>query len=102
MLPNAPCQRTTVSRRLLSTGPFISLNKIQFGRKITMQPKSKSIATAFFPGKSQIVQTVGTPSAGTGVARSLLHCNLSVLATLSLLLLASLTNLRAATVQVQV
>ena len=66
-----------------------------------MQPKSKSIATAFFPGKSQIVP-VGTPSPGAGVARPLLHCNLSVLATLSLLLLASLASLRAATVQVQV
>ena len=67
-----------------------------------MQPNSKSIATAFFPGKSQIVPTVGTPEAGTGVARSSLHRHLSVLATWSLLLLGSLANLSAATVQVQV
>jgi plastocyanin len=67
-----------------------------------MQPSSKSIATAFFSRKSQIVPSVGTRSAGTGVARSSLHRHLSVLATWSLLLLGSLTNLRATAVQVLV
>ncbi len=67
-----------------------------------MQPNSKSIVTAFFPGKAPVVPTGGTPSAGNRTAQCSVHCNLSVLATLSLLLLASLANLRAATVQVQV
>jgi hypothetical protein len=67
-----------------------------------MQPNNNSTATAFFSGKSQIVPTVGTSSAGTGIARSSVHRHLSVLATLSLVLLASLATLRAATVQVQV
>src|ERR1700704_2599042 len=71
-------------------------------RKITMQPNSKSIAMTFFPGDSQIVPIVSTPSAGTGVARFSLHGHLSVLATLSLLLFTSLVNLRANTVQVLV
>ena len=64
-----------------------------------MQPNSKCIATASFRGKSQIVPTVGTPSAGTGVARSSLRRHLSVLATLSLLLLAPLANLRATMIE---
>ena len=67
-----------------------------------MQPNNKSTATAFFSGKSPIVPTVGAPSADTRVSRFSLHHHLSVLATLSLLLLPSLANLNAATVQVQV
>src|SRR6476661_3385810 len=78
----------------------VSQHTTQNKKATIMLPNKNPIVTRYFPGQSPIVPTIGTRSAR--VARGSLYCHLSFLVTFSLLLLASLPSVKAATVQVLV